>query len=79
LVEPTLPPLRWGRRDGDGDDAEERRLLFVGMTRATTRLVLSSTARRPPSPYLADIEPALLDRQDGQARPQRQAWQLKLL
>jgi len=77
--EDGLLPLRWGRRDGDGDDAEERRLLFVGMTRATTRLVLSSTARRPPSPYLADIEPALLDRQDGQARPQRQAWQLKLL
>jgi hypothetical protein len=41
--------------------------------------VLSSTARRPPSPYVADIEPALLDRQDGLARPQRQAWQLKLL
>jgi superfamily I DNA/RNA helicase len=76
--EDGLLPLRWSRRDEE-DDPEERRLFFVGMTRATTRLVLSSAARRPPSPYLADIDPALLDRREGQARPQREMWQLKLL
>ncbi len=53
------------------DLAEERRLLFVGMTRARTRLFLSCAARRTrhgavavagPSPFLAAIDPALLDR-----------------
>jgi superfamily I DNA/RNA helicase len=53
------------------DYAEERRLLFVGMTRATTRLVLLTTAERSihgttarcsPSPFLASVDPALLDR-----------------
>ena len=89
--EDGLLPLRWSRA-GDDDDAEERRLLFVGMTRATTRLVLTSAARRArpgrpagsePSPYLAAIDPALLDRRtgslDGSSRPARQAWQLRLL
>ena len=58
------------------DYAEERRLLFVGMTRATTRLVLltaaersirGTTARCSPSPFLASVDPALLDRRDGAA------------
>ncbi len=84
--EDGLLPLRWSRQ---GEDAEERRLFFVGMTRATTRLVLSSAARRTrggrtlafgPSPYLADIDPALVDqRTDEHTRPQREAWQLRLL
>src|SRR6185437_6208896 len=56
------------------DYAEERRLLFVGMTRATTRLVLLTAAERSirgttatcsPSPFLASVDPALLDRRDG--------------
>ena len=55
----------------DPDPAEERRLLFVGMTRARTHLLLSCAARRGrpggpaeagPSPFLAAIDPALLDR-----------------
>jgi DNA helicase II / ATP-dependent DNA helicase PcrA len=90
--EDGLLPLRWSRRqEEDEEDAEERRLFFVGMTRATTRLVLSSAARRAragqgrtePSPYLADIDGGLLDRRDGpldgSARPARDAWQLRLL
>jgi superfamily I DNA/RNA helicase len=78
--EDGLVPLRWSRRDQSAEDeAEERRLFFVGMTRATTRLVLSSAARRPPSPYLADIDASLLDRREGAARPHREVRQLRLL
>jgi superfamily I DNA/RNA helicase len=51
------------------DEDEERRLLFVGMTRASRRLVLTSTRSRTrwgqvqrctPSPFLADIDPGLV-------------------
>jgi DNA helicase II / ATP-dependent DNA helicase PcrA len=68
-----LLPLRpWG--DAAVDYDEERRLLFVGMTRATTRLVLLTAARRQvreqthecsPSPFLSSIDPALLERHGG--------------
>jgi DNA helicase II / ATP-dependent DNA helicase PcrA len=70
------------------DLAEERRLLFVGMTRARARLFLSCAARRTrhgttaaagPSPFLAAIDPALLDRA-APPRPRRPAdRQLRLL
>jgi len=70
-----LLPLRpWG--GAVSDYAEERRLLFVGMTRATTRLVLLTAAQRSvrgaatacaPSPFLASVDPALLDRRGGPA------------
>ena len=55
---------------GAPDPAEERRLLFVGMTRARARLFLSCAAQRTrhgatatagPSPFLRAISPALLD------------------
>jgi DNA helicase II / ATP-dependent DNA helicase PcrA len=69
------------------DLAEERRLLFVGMTRARTHLFLTCAARRRrfanvtdtgPSPFLAAIDPALLDR--STPRPRRPApQQLRLL
>jgi DNA helicase-2/ATP-dependent DNA helicase PcrA len=63
--------------------AEERRLLFVGMTRARERLFLTCAARRGrafgtsgpgspsaagPSPFLAAIDPALLTRTAPQRR-----------
>ncbi len=65
-----LLPLRFG---GSGplslaQEAEERRLLFVGMTRARRRLLLSWSARRNRngteaatgrSPFLASIDPGL--------------------
>jgi superfamily I DNA/RNA helicase len=74
--------------DSRGTDlAEERRLLFVGMTRARTQLFLTCAARRRrfanvadtgPSPFLAAIDPALLDRSGP--RPRRPATQqLRLL
>ncbi len=59
------------------DPAEERRLLFVGMTRARTHLLLSCAARRSRhgssaetgvSPFLSAIDPGLLDR-SGPPRP----------
>ena len=81
----------------DADLAEERRLLFVGITRARARLYLTcasqrtrhgSTSATGPSPVLAAIDPALLDRsgapgrpgQPGRrARPGRGGRQLRLL
>ncbi len=83
-----LLPL-WLPGAGQGPDpAEERRLLFVGMTRARSHLLLSYTARRGrpggpaeagPSPFLAAIDPALLDRA-APPRPRRPAdRQLRLL
>jgi superfamily I DNA/RNA helicase len=70
-----LLPLRpW--TGAEVDYAEERRLLFVGMTRATTRLVLLTAAERPirgtvtkaaPSPFLASVDASLLDRGEGAA------------
>jgi DNA helicase II / ATP-dependent DNA helicase PcrA len=78
--EDGLLPLRWSRREADAEaEGEERRLFFVGMTRATTRLVLTSSGRRPPSPFLADIDPALVERRTDATRPPREAWQLRLL
>jgi len=61
------------------DLAEERRLLFVAMTRARSHLFLTCAARRRrhskvvetgPSPFLASIDPRLLDRPAG-PRPRR--------
>jgi superfamily I DNA/RNA helicase len=74
-----LLPLRpW--RGAEIDYAEERRLLFVGVTRATTRLTLLSAAKRTlrgevtecsPSPFLSSLDPAVLDRRGGSASGQR--------
>jgi len=64
---------------GGTDLAEERRLLFVAMTRARTHLFLTCAARRRrhsavtetgPSPFLASIDPRLLDR-PAAPRPRR--------
>jgi DNA helicase II / ATP-dependent DNA helicase PcrA len=75
--EDGLLPLRWGGRLDPGQEAEERRLLFVGMTRARSHLFLSHARRRAwrgsvrdaaPSPFLTDIEQALLDHVRAAAR-----------
>ncbi len=67
-LEDGIVPLRFGPQD-DVDLEEERRLFYVGMTRAQDRLLLSHAAKRlwrgqpralPPSPFLAAIERALL-------------------
>jgi DNA helicase-2/ATP-dependent DNA helicase PcrA len=73
----------------EADLAEERRLLFVAITRARARLFLTCASRRTrhgsaretgPSPFLAAIDAALLDRAGAKARPGRRAdRQLRLL
>jgi DNA helicase-2/ATP-dependent DNA helicase PcrA len=81
-----LLPL-WLPGSAGADLAEERRLLFVGMTRARMHLFLTcakrrrrygATAETGPSPFLAPIDAALLDR--SVPRPRRPATQqLRLL
>jgi len=67
--EDGLIPLHWGSLD-ESEMAEERRLLFVGMTRAQTRLFLTHARKRrwrgkvrptEVSPFLRDIQQQLLD------------------
>jgi DNA helicase-2/ATP-dependent DNA helicase PcrA len=66
--EDGLLPLRWGQADEQAL-AEERRVFFVGMTRAQQRLILTHAAKRPwkggmrassPSPFLEDIQRRLV-------------------
>jgi DNA helicase II / ATP-dependent DNA helicase PcrA len=75
--EDGLLPLRFGPQPSPGELAEERRLFFVGMTRARSHLLLSHARRRAwrgtvrqatPSPFLADLEAALLDHAHASAR-----------
>jgi uncharacterized protein (TIGR00375 family) len=85
-LEDGLLPLHWGVPD-EAAMAEERRLFYVGMTRAKDRLILSRARQRlwrgrlrtlEPSPFLQDIEAALVKHvQDARTKPQ--ARQLKLL
>ena len=68
--------------------AEERRLFYVGMTRAKDRLILSRARQRDwrgrthmlePSPFLRDIENELVKHQHMQGgRGKREDRQLKL-
>ncbi|RQX16748.1 AAA family ATPase [Micromonospora ureilytica] len=79
-VEDGLLPLRWPGSTPDEDAiAEERRLFFVGLTRAQDRLYVSHAARRlrhgterdcAPSPFLGAIDPGLFER-FGEAEPRR--------
>jgi uncharacterized protein (TIGR00375 family) len=70
--EDGLLPMRFG--SGRDNPEEERRLFFVGITRARERLFLCRARRRPwrgetrefaPSPFLHDIEGRLLDRRQS--------------
>jgi uncharacterized protein (TIGR00375 family) len=91
--EDGLLPLRWpGTAPDAGDEEqvrEERRLLFVGMTRAQRHLYLSYAAERvrhgatrktTRSPFLADLEVAVYE-QIGPALPRQKPrdTQLRLL
>ena len=67
-LEDGILPLRWDEGD-EAAMAEERRLFYVGMTRAKDRLVLSRARQRlwrgrlrsfEPSPFLSDIENELV-------------------
>src|SRR2546421_179189 len=88
-VEDGLLPLRFpGSPPSDDDVAEERRLFFVGLTRAQDRLYLSHSRRRfrhgserdaVPSPFLAAIDPGLLERRGDDAPRRPKDRQLRLL
>ncbi|MGC5378368.1 UvrD-helicase domain-containing protein [Micromonospora sp. DT68] len=79
-AEDGLLPLRWPGSTPDEDAvAEERRLFFVGLTRAQDRLYVSHAARRTrhgverdcvPSPFLGSIDPGLFER-FGETEPRR--------
>jgi len=86
-LEDGLLPLHWGKTVSDDEAAEERRLFYVGMTRAKDRLVLSRALKRHwrgrvreqrPSPFLAGIESELVKQQQAQLRRKRDDRQLKL-
>jgi uncharacterized protein (TIGR00375 family) len=85
-LEDGILPLRFG--PADDMLAEERRLFYVGMTRAADHLILTRAQRRrwrgrvrelAPSPFLADIEQELLRYQRNDAlRRKAEDRQLKL-
>jgi DNA helicase-2/ATP-dependent DNA helicase PcrA len=85
--EDGLLPLTWPGLDPT-DLAEERRLFFVGITRACSRLFLFNSRKRTlrgqtleakPSPFLADLEEALLERREAPALAPRKPEQLSLI
>jgi superfamily I DNA/RNA helicase len=82
-----LPYTQPARRPADPE--EERRLFYVGMTRAGTYLYLTHARRRilfgrelrlPPSPFLAALREELAERSrpDPEPAPDRDAGQLEL-
>ncbi|WP_232376715.1 UvrD-helicase domain-containing protein [Amycolatopsis aidingensis] len=89
--EDGLLPLRWPGAAGELTEeevAEERRLLFVGMTRAQRHLYLSHAAERlrqgnvrttSRSPFLADLDPGVCERVGGTPRRKPRDTQLRLL
>jgi len=88
--EAGILPLTWGGQTAEAELAEDRRLFYVGITRAQTRLYLCHAQKRlwhgqvkpmTPSPYLADIEERLLAKQRSPfqgERASKKATQLKL-
>jgi superfamily I DNA/RNA helicase len=87
--EDGLLPLRWpGGTPSDDDIAEERRLFFVGLTRAQDRLFVSHTARRfrhgsereqHPTPFLDAIDAGLFERLGDTVPARPKDRQLRLL
>ncbi len=85
--EDGLLPLRFGGGTDDAQLAEERRLFFVGLTRAQDQLFLSHAAERArhgsarettPSPFLAAIGDAVLERQGEVSRKPKRVQQARL-
>ncbi|HEX6683975.1 MAG TPA: UvrD-helicase domain-containing protein [Candidatus Limnocylindrales bacterium] len=87
--EDGLLPLRMpGKNPTDDEVAEERRLFFVGLTRAQRRLFLTHAARRTrfgserdvrPTPFLAAIDDGLIEPL-GESAPRRpRDLQLRLI
>ena len=79
--EEGLLPYRPAHRDSEPDEEEERRLFYVGMTRARQRLVLTHAERRllfgrttenPLSGFVEDIEEALREASRAAQRHRRE-------
>jgi DNA helicase-2/ATP-dependent DNA helicase PcrA len=65
---------------GDRDDEEEKRLFYVGMTRARSRLILSRAARRTLNGRSVDMKPSpftLLIPQSLRRPLERKPWKPK--
>jgi DNA helicase II / ATP-dependent DNA helicase PcrA len=87
--EDGLLPLTWpGAEPEEADLAEERRLFFVGITRAQSRLFLFHSRKRTlrgktvetrPSPFLAAVEEALLEQRKEPELGPRRPEQMRLL
>jgi DNA helicase-2/ATP-dependent DNA helicase PcrA len=87
--EDGLLPLRLpGAPVPEGAVAEERRLFFVGLTRARDRLYVTHARRRyrygaereaVPSPFLGAIDPGLLERKGDETPRKPRDHQLRLL
>ncbi|MGI9500636.1 MAG: UvrD-helicase domain-containing protein, partial [Geminicoccaceae bacterium] len=86
-MEDGILPLRFGKTIGDAEFAEERRLAFVGMTRAMDRLFLTHADQRtwrgtsqelPSSPFLQDVSHELYNtsRTEVKRKPVDQQLQL---
>ncbi|WP_100449042.1 UvrD-helicase domain-containing protein [Glycomyces xiaoerkulensis] len=87
--EDGLLPLRHPGEDLDDEAvAEERRLLFVGMTRAQRHLCLTHAAKRSRrgvetaaarSPFLAELSPAVHRRHESEPKRRKPHYQPKLI
>jgi superfamily I DNA/RNA helicase len=87
--EDGLLPMRWPGVKPAGDDvAEERRLFFVGLTRAQDRLYVTHAARRfrhgrereqTPTPFLSSIDAGLFERLGDTVPSRPRDRQLRLL
>ncbi|MEV4130857.1 UvrD-helicase domain-containing protein [Dactylosporangium sp. NPDC049742] len=88
--EDGLLPLRMPGSQGRSEDdvAEERRLFFVGLTRAQDRLFVSHSRIRfrhgseremAPTPFLSSIDPGLLERRGPAAPRKPKDRQLRLI
>ncbi len=80
-LEDGILPLTFARAEPEAL-AEERRLFYVGMTRAMDSLILTRAAKRSwrgavrtlaPSPFLQDIEDALLQESERKPPPRKPA------
>jgi uncharacterized protein (TIGR00375 family) len=76
-VEEGLLPFSFSGSPGEEELAEERRLFFVGISRAADRLFLSHTRR--PSRFLSAIEPGLFEPLGEPDRPRSAHLQPRLL
>ncbi len=85
--EDGLLPHRFGADGDETDTAEERRLFFVGITRAKDRLFLTHARRRHwqgelreryPSPFLRDIQDGLLEKQREEVPTRPKERQMEL-